>query len=355
MSSTLGRYLSMQFLVRVVATVLALAALVQTLDLLDVTTEILQRKLGFAGIGTYVALRLPSVLDQVILLGVLLGGLLTFLQLAARSEIVIMRAAGVTIWRLLRMLTPALLAIIALHFIITDQIAPRTEQALSAWWADTTPDDEKDGDPVWFRLTPYMVSADRVLDSGTRMENLRLYRRENSTLTSRIVAREARFEAGRWIVSDGVEVRVDQGKASQQPLDDWVWDAPLSPADLVRLSNPHARLSTSITRALLAGGHATNQPSSYYETHLQQIYAVPLGAFVMLMIGLPLAYATPRGGQSGRLLAIGLGLGLLFLLTQGVLAALGEAGRLPPLLATWAGLAAFGCIAATRIIRREDR
>ena len=50
---------------RVMAALVVLVSILQILDLLDVTTDILQRRLGVAGVFYYATLRLPSLIEQV--------------------------------------------------------------------------------------------------------------------------------------------------------------------------------------------------------------------------------------------------------------------------------------------------
>src|SRR3546814_2987067 len=89
-------YLTRTFATQALACVAALTALLQALDLLDNATDILQRHLGIRGIGYYLALRLPTVVDQVLTIGVLIASIMTFRNLARHNEITVLRAAGIT-------------------------------------------------------------------------------------------------------------------------------------------------------------------------------------------------------------------------------------------------------------------
>jgi len=88
------RYLSGHFLSNTLGAILGFTALIELLDVLNNATDILDRKLGVLGLGHYVLLRLPATLDQAITLGVLIGGVLTFIQAARHSELTAMRWPG---------------------------------------------------------------------------------------------------------------------------------------------------------------------------------------------------------------------------------------------------------------------
>ena len=83
---TLDRYVFRMLLTRTVVAVVVLICLVQLLELLDMTTRILERGEGLAGIGHYSLLRLPGQFQQVAALSVLVGALFTFTHLARSSE-----------------------------------------------------------------------------------------------------------------------------------------------------------------------------------------------------------------------------------------------------------------------------
>jgi lipopolysaccharide export system permease protein len=109
--------------VRILGAALVLLAVLQILDLLEVTPEIVERGLGFAGILHYAVLRLPRLIDQAAPLAVLSGGIFAFIKLAGESEVVAMRASGVSTYRLLAMALPAALAVMAVD-IVAVEVSP---------------------------------------------------------------------------------------------------------------------------------------------------------------------------------------------------------------------------------------
>jgi hypothetical protein len=93
--------------VRIAGAMAVLIAVMQILDLLEVTPDIIERGLGAVGMVHYALLRLPQMIDQAAPLGVLAGSIFAFMKLAGDSEIVAMRASGVSVYRLLAMALPA--------------------------------------------------------------------------------------------------------------------------------------------------------------------------------------------------------------------------------------------------------
>jgi lipopolysaccharide export system permease protein len=355
------RYMSRRFIANTAGAILGFAGLIELLDVLNNATDILARKLGAAGLGTYVFLRMPATLDQAITLGVLIGCILTFAQTARHHEMTAMRAAGVSIYRLGVLLLPCVALIALAHFAIADQLVPRSASALSVWWQSTAPPGSETGDeeaadkPLWFRLDGNMISIDRMLDGGRRLVGVHIYRREKGAFAGRTAAARADYDNGRWMLSGVVDTTVTAHGATEKSVASRQWNVRLAPAQLVELGLPAARLSTETSRSALASGTPSNRAPSFYEMQIQETYASALAAFVMLLLSLPVAFMPARDGRGGGLLAVSICSGLLYLLTNGVLDAFGESGALPPFAATWAALVIFTMLGSWFLLRLEDR
>ena len=95
------------------------------------------------------------------------------------------------------------------------------------------------------------------------------------------------------------------------------------------------------------------QPLSYYRTVLYRSFTAPLAVLVMLLLALPTAASQPRGRAGSREMLYGLGFGLAFLLCDGMVAALGTSGRIPPLSTALAAPLLFGAIGLLRLRNHE--
>ncbi len=137
---TLRGYVTRIVATRIIGAAAILLAVLQILDLLDVTTEIIDRGLGAAGVLHYATLRLPRLLEQVLPLSVLAGGLFAFAQLARESAVIAMRSTGVSVYRLIGIVAPVALCVAVLDYVTVEVVAPRTDPALETWWAQTAPD-----------------------------------------------------------------------------------------------------------------------------------------------------------------------------------------------------------------------
>ena len=339
---------------RIVGAAAILMGILQILDLLEVTTDILDRGLGMGGVLYYALLRMPRLFEQVAPIAVLAGGLFAFSQLARESAIIAMRAAGISAYRIVAMAAPAAVAVMLLDFACAQVIAPRTDPILDAWWDSHTPAaDRKDTGPVNFRVGDDLVAAASASPDGRALQTVKIYRRDKTgRLVERVEAPAATFNGRDWSLSKAVTTRFTSERIDTVSTSQMTWPSALRPVDVQALfsENP-APSAGSARRALLNGG--TDRPPSYYETRLWGAYAGPFAALIMLLLSAPVALANFRSRQGAVLLTGGLAAGLVFLVVDGMLSALGESGAVSPILAVWGGPVIFGALAINALINLE--
>ena len=352
---TLDRYVFRLLLTRTVVAAVVLVCLAQVLELLDVTTQILERGQGLAGIGHYALLRLPGDFQQVAALSVLVGSLFTFTQMARTSEMVVIRATGANIYRVLRMMAPVAIGMALLDFAVAAEVAPRTQDALTHWMAITaTPSQAKPAKPHWFRLGADLVMVGSESEDGRTLHDLRIYRRDaDRNLVQEISAPLATAKHGGWRLHGSLVTRVEQDHSEVSAPYDQDWQTPLDAGALQRLIRAGQDVAFSAALGAVSGAGPSDRSPGYYQTRLNRSFAEPLGAIVMLLLSAPAALSSLRSDQAVRLLLFGLSSGLLFLVADGLLTALGETSALPPVLAAWSAPVAFTALAVTVLLSAE--
>jgi lipopolysaccharide export system permease protein len=339
---------------RVIGAALILFSILQILDLLEVTTDILDRGLGTAGVIYYAALRSPRLFEQVAPIATLAGGLFAFSQLARESAIIAMRATGISAYRIVGMALPVAFLVMALDFSCAQIIAPRTDPVLADWWQATTPvADRKVPGPRSFRAGDDLVIATGASADGRTLRELKIYRRNPAgQLIERIEAPSAVYARGTWTLNKPVIVRFKGEHIDVVPAATLTWPSPLHRQDVQALfADSPVPTAATARRALLHGGG--DRPATFYETRFLAAFAGPFATLIMLLIGAPVALANFRSGQGAVLLTGGLAAGLIFLVVNGMLSALGEGGALSPLLAVWGGPLIFAALAIYALVVLE--
>jgi lipopolysaccharide export system permease protein len=342
---------------RVLAALAVLVAILQILDLLDVTTEILQRKLGAGGVIHYALLRTPTLVEQTAPLAMLAGCLFAFAQLARENAVVALRAAGVSAYQVLAAMAPAAVGLLALHLACTQWLSPHSEQALDAWWTRSAPKAAASAKPDTpttrsFRVGQDIVVATEADPSGRRLSRVSIYRRDaEGRLAQRLRADQAVYGAGGWrLIAPSFEVLgpklIEQGRTAEL-----AWRPGPRPADVRAIFSSAEAIAPGSAQRALAGG-ASVRPPAFYSTALQRSWSTPAAALVMLLLAGPVLLINFRGGGAGTIVAC-LAAGLAFLVTDGVFTALGEGGDIPSLLAAWAAPAIFAALGASALMFAE--
>lgn len=339
----LPRYLRGQLLLSTLGVLLALGGLLQVLDLLESSGEILDRQQGVAGVGWYALLRAPTILLQALPLAALVGAVFAVSGLARSNEVMAMRALGLPFRRVVLILLPTVALFAGLQLLLAELLVPASQKALTAWWAQLPPAAEEDPDvePLWLRADGGLLRVETIYPDGRRMDHLRIYRYDGTgRIAARLAAATATYADRQWTLHQVVETDFLRHRSLPvQATRDW--ETSLKPSDLLRLSAHEPYVSGALAARILAGERTGAKTLPYYGTRLQQAFADPLAVLIMVLLATPVALSLVRGDNGGTLVLRSLVFGLLFLLLNGLFAALGEAGLVRPLLAAWIAPALF--------------
>src|SRR5688500_11863578 len=123
-------------MVRILAVLIMLVLVLMMLDLLSNTAEILAHPgNGQDELLRYVSLRVPQLVARFLPYSVLLATIITLATFNQNSEVVAMKAAGLSAHQILAPLVLVALAVAGLHFAFNERIVIRANAALSAWEA----------------------------------------------------------------------------------------------------------------------------------------------------------------------------------------------------------------------------
>ena len=95
-------YIAKTFLLRFIVLLAGMAVIMQTLDLLSESADLLAADgATAASLWRYTSLRLPMMIGQVVSFSALLAALLTFASMSQHSEIVVMQSTGLSAFRII--------------------------------------------------------------------------------------------------------------------------------------------------------------------------------------------------------------------------------------------------------------
>ena len=358
-SRTLTLYLAKLFVVRILAMLVMLVLVLMMLDLLSNSGKILAVEgNGQSELLTYVGYRIPQLIQSFMPYSVLLATLITLVTLNQNSEVIAMKAAGLSAHQVLAplLLTAGLVSLVSFGF--NERIVTRSTAALKAWEAiDYGAELPEEGS----RANIYLVDDANVLTASALsgygdkivMRNVTWYRRNaDGTIIEQVVSPRATFADPGWKLEDTTRFRV-QNAVTDTPGTMTVGEG-ITPGqiDLAKVdpeTQPFWTLSRSIDAYAKAGRRTDELTAKWWHK-----ISGPLSAFLMPLLGAVAAFGLARSGQLFLRAIIGMAMGFAFFVVDNAALAMGSFGGYPPFLAAWAPVLLFILIGETVLIRTEE-
>jgi len=327
-------YLSRHVGLRIISVLLGLVALGITFDLIEASTEILEDHDSEA-LVTYAVLRAPMFLTVVLPLGILIGAVLSFLTLALRNEIVVLRIAGVNTLRVFLMLVPLAAALGAGQSYLASSLAPAAEAALNDRFPEMFKTQGIEHE-VWLRDWRDIIRVGAGTSDGSKLSDVSIYRiDQNGDLLQRIEAQTATYSRDGWRLT-GVTMQAIGEPKTQVP--ELLWETRLTPAGLIGVARQPQLVDVGEARLILSGAVPGGRGVPFYSVQLWRSYSAYLVPLVMILFGTLAGFRFNRQA-GGRFVSLGIAGGLCFILFDGVLTSLGEVGAMG---AVWAAFLAPG-------------
>ena len=357
-SRQIAFYMVRLFLTRSLAVLVALVLVLMTLDLLGESGKILAVPgNGEAELWRYVSLRLPLLIARFLPFSVLLGTLIAFVGLNQHSEIVSMKAAGISAHQLLAPLIVASTLISVAAFVFNETVAVKAARQVTAWSDnDYRPVPPESGivSNVWILAGEDLVRASHVGGQGAdfHAENLSIYQRRNGKLERIIQARHAEPQAGAWRLED---VRIYDSTMSVVRRVPELTALPGVEAERLLLARVDPDQTDYFTlKETIAQMERAGRPTAEARAGLAHKISGPLSTVLMPLLAALAAFGLARSGQVLLRATIGMALGFAYFVADNFSLAMGNVGVYPPLLAAWAPFFLFLLIGETVLIQSEE-
>ncbi len=350
MTGRLDRYVARLFAGRFVVALVGFAGVVELLDLLENATDMAARGDGGLGaVATYAGFRLPLIVLQLVPIAALVGALLALARLGSSFEVVAAKAAGRSYYRLLAGLMPVALVIALGHFALGELVAPPADRALRVWLERTAePDDDQDR--VWVRLKDGIVSFAGVAPDGAWLNAPLVIERDASgAVIARTDARAAEHAAG-WVLHDAVRVTADGDVTRAARL---AWPTSAVPDDFAGLAQPAEAYGLAELAELIAATRLGPRTRTFYRVQWHEKFAAPFAVPLMILIAAPVARGVRGRAGALRGLLFGGAIAFGYLVADGLVQVLAEAGALPALLAAWVPALVFASVGGAILVHAE--
>lgn len=361
MSSTLSLYLARHYFLSTAFVFGSLAGLILIFDVI----EHLRRASGHDEAGFLIVLQmalfnLPVLAQKTLPISALFGALLSFSRLTRSNELIVARAAGVSVWQFL--MPPLVIAVIVGGFFMTiynplaAAMFSRYENLESRYLEGQSSLLAVSSTGLWLRQADpagqSVVHARRISSAGTELEDVIIFLYHGSDkFVGRLDAKFASLKPGKWELRDVLLTRPDS-TAVRHPN----YNLPTS-LTLQRIQESFASPET-LSFWVLPGFIETLEEAGFSGTrhrlHWHALLALPLFLCAMVLLAATVALRLTRRGHTGILIAVGVGAAFMLYIFSDVVFALGLAGSLPATLAAWTPAGICALLGIALLLHLED-
>ena len=354
------RYVGQMFITRFIGLLIFFVLLLQMLDLLNNSTEIYAAEgADWRSIAKYISLRAPQIANQFIPFAALLGIVFTLTALNNRSEITIMRAAGMSVQRVLFPMGFFCGLIAAAHFIFNETYVVGSNERLAYWeaneYAVNLPPQTATRTDVRFVNGRELIDADSAARDGQiiRLDGVEIYQLGADGLINNIIkAKSAIFEKETWrLISARKMVPGNPVSALSSQLD---WNTNLDPEVLFAISlNPdRTSLETLVQQIRELEKNETDTSNEF--TSLLGRFSKPLSTLIMPLLGAIAGYGVTRSGVQLMRAVSGASLGFGYFVIENLMLALGKLGAVPAVLGAFFPFALFLIVGFSILLAMEN-
>ncbi len=351
--TVLDTYVSKQYLKILGMTMVGMLGLFYISTFIDLSDKLFKGQTTLLRIGEFLMWSTPQFLSYIIALSVMLSALVTVGLLTKNSELIVMRACGVSLYRTaLPMIAFALGGSAVLFLMEENVLAVANQRAERLRYEIRTGNPKTFGvlNRKWIAGNNGEVFHYQYYDPKNReLNNLSVFQfdPQSNRLASRLFAERARFNDQRqyWYLDEGWNRTFDpNGIGSYERYEGWT--RPFEPPDyFVTEAREPDLMNFGQLRRYITELQASGYNVLEHQVGLHRKIAFPFVTLVMTLIAVPFAVTT---GRRGAMYGIGVGivLALVYWTMISVFAAFGQGGLIDPVLAAWAPNLVFGAAAA---------
>jgi lipopolysaccharide export system permease protein len=329
----INRYLGKTVLAAIFGALMVLVSLIVIAELVTQMGD-LEGDYDFATALTYVALLVPGIIYEYISYATFLGCVIGLGIHASANELVILRAAGVSLLRIGWAVMRPVLLVIALGFIWGEYVTPLTAELAENTRSAALSDEE--GAPqsgVWHRDGEEFAYFEAVQSNG-RLFGITRYRFDGSgRLVSSLYAREGIYQNGYWQLENGAESVFRNERVEHREFVQRSWRTDLTPEQLKLLVLDPESLSIQNLYNYAQSRDKQGLDSGRYWLSFWQKILQPVTILGLVLVGISFVFGSLRETTMGFRLTLAVLVGIVFEMAQNLLGTSSLALGFPPAFA----------------------
>ena len=341
MIKRLDRYLISRFLTALFVVIVATGVTIVIINMVEELRDFIDNSVPILSILEYYAYFAGWVLKSFLPMFVMLAALFSVTSLARKSEILAMKASGVSLYRIALPLVVTTIFLAMGHFYYNEYIFPEgnkkkleikefTIEKRSKHRFTRVRNLYRQIEPGYF----YTISSFNV--SRREGSDFRLYKTTNRQLTRIVTSKKLIFHEYLWQAVDGTQRKFDEmGNTTFGQFDTLIIaDIEESPDDFARKMGKPEDMGIDELQRYIDLMKRTGGPYLRESVDLKMKYAYPVSSVIILFICIPFA-ANPRRGGVAVAIATGAMIALTYFVLMRLSQSAGYNSKIPEYVAAW--------------------
>ena len=267
----------------------------------------------------------------------LLGCLVGLGILASHSELIVMRASGVSIGQVTQSVFKMAMILIVVVTVLGETCVPRLSllardmkmQAIRGGEALRTPTG------VWLHHQNDFLMLGRIFSEDTLEHVIQFHFNAHHRLILTRKLDTLHYKEGKWFAHGVEETHIELRRTFVQHKDEMIWDVALNPRILQVSRNEPDEMSLHELSQYLHAEDRHKQSVSNYQLAYWQRVVQPMTTAVMMLLAIPFIFGPLRSSTMGLKLLIGVGVGFGFHLINRFFGPVSQVYQWPPEVAAF--------------------
>ena len=262
----------------------------------------------------FVLLQMPYQVYLFFPMASLLGSLIGLGILANNSELVVMRAAGMSIGQITRAVLKASLVVIILVTCIGELLVPQMAQYANDYKTSALTGGQtlRTAQGIWVRYGNDFISIGQILPDKILQDVYQFRFDFEHRLQLARQINEVRFVDKAWVAYDVNQTEFFSDHTKAKNMKSLVWDVAIKPQVLMISSVEPDEMTLHELNRYLREQSRTKQNAHVYKLAFYQRLVQPFTTMVMMMLAIPFIFGPLRSSTMGSKLLVGATVGFGF-------------------------------------------
>jgi len=310
----LQRYLAKTILTSTGLVLLVLLGLYTFMDFIGELEDIGKGQYQLADVFSYLALSMPKRFYELLPIAALLGSVLGLGSLASQSELVVMRAAGISIQKISQAVMIVALALMLIALFVGEVIRPPAEQKAREMqsMAQTGTVGTRSENGFWTRDGAHFNHIERISPEG-QFSGISIYEFDDENRLLNITqAEKASYDGDSWTLSNVVQSTINKRGVEVSAVEYAEWVSTLNPGMVNIVIVPPEFLPVWSLLEYIDYLESNNQSVAQYQMAFWMKVMMPLSSAVMVFLAVPFVFGPLRTAPIGGRILVGALVGIGF-------------------------------------------